>query len=464
MKFPEKFLWGAGTSAYQIEGGAYEDGKGLSIWDTYCRLQGKINAGDTGDTACDHYHRWKSDVALMKQIGINSYRFSICWPRIFPDGTGAVNQTGLDFYSRLVDALCAANIEPVITLYHWDLPMALHERGGWMNRDSAGWFADFTSAVVRTCSDRVKYWMPFNELSAVANCGYGMGVHAPGLRGQAAEQFRVVHNLLLAHGRSAQVIRQESAQPALIGIAHDAKVNLPVSEEPEAIDAIRESMFSHPIRCNTDADEWGCHWSNAWILDPLIRGAYPADELERIGENAPEIRPGDMETIAAPGLDFIGLNYYRGEYLVRRKDGTLEEINPDEPPGMHTAYADWPVRPAGLYWGARLLYERYSLPVIITENGMGNIDWITLDGGVHDPQRIDYIHRHLRAVRRALSEGIPVMGYLYWSLMDNFEWGKGYGSRFGLVYIDYATQQRTIKDSGWWYREVIRNCGETLLP
>lgn len=450
MKFPEDFVWGAAAASYQVEGAAYEDGKGLSVWDMFCRKPGAVWRGQTGDVACDHYHRYKEDVGLMKEIGLQAYRFSVSWPRVMPEGTGAVNEKGLGFYDRLVDELLAAGIEPWCTLFHWDYPYELYCRGGWLNRDSADWFADYTRVIVDRLSDRVRNWMTQNEPQCFVMLGYQAGEHAPGLKLDRPDLARMVHHSHLAHGKAVQVIRANAKTRSNIGYVTVARVRCPVTESPEDIEAARRSMFA--------VNDVNDSWANPLWLDPVYLGHYPEDGTAIVGDGSPGIRPGDLEIISQP-LDFLAMNAYHGEWVSAEHEGLV----PFEVGSPLTAYK-WDVTPKCLYWGARFYAERYGkhLPVYVTENGLSNQDWISVDGEVHDPQRIDYLTRHLREFGRAGQDGVKIGGYFQWSIMDNFEWAMGYRERFGLVYVDYPTQRRILKDSAKWYREVIRTNGGIL--
>ncbi len=449
--FPETFVWGAAAAAYQIEGAPAEDGKGPSIWDTFCRQPGTIFEGHTGNVACDHYHRYRQDIALMRDVGIRAYRFSVSWPRILPEGAGAVNPSGLDFYSKLVDALLEAGITPYVTLYHWDLPQALQDRGGWFNREIADWFAAYAGIVGRHLGDRVRHWITLNEPQVFLGAGFMRGVHAPGLKLPASQVVKAAHHALLAHGRAVQTLRA-SVTDALLGAALVGDVCVPLQETPEDVAAARQATY--------DARE-NFPWRVSWWMDPLFLGSYPQDALAAFGRDGPQLRPGDMETISQP-LDFNGFNLYSADVVRAKPDGTPERL--PTPPGHPRGTLDWlRIFPDCTYWASRFYNERYGpKPILITENGFCNLDWIALDGRIHDPQRIDYVQRHLRGLARALREGIPVMGYFYWSIMDNFEWSDGYKARFGLIHVDYETQQRTLKDSALWYRDVIATNGANL--
>jgi len=465
MRFPDGFVWGVATAAYQIEGAAYEDGKGLSIWDVFCKKPGAIWRGHTADVACDHYHRWKEDICLMKSLGIPAYRFSVSWPRVIPEGTGAVNTKGVDFYSRLVDGLLEAGIEPYLTLFHWDLPYELHCRGGWLNPDSSRWFADYTQVVVDALSDRVANWMTFNEPNAVVWAGYEAGVHAPGLKMGLTELLRVVHNILLSHGRSAQVIRSCAKKKPRISFVHAASgVCIPYPETPESVEAARREMFdiSYPTADFSTGIPGGIR--QTWWLDPVYRGCYPEDGLHAFRLFLPEISPDDMATIHQP-LDFFAVNIYRGRHITRGDDGRPCElpVSAGHPLVAADAGSSWPLTPESLYWGPKFYWERYRLPVVITENGMPATDRVSLDGRVHDETRVDFLARHLRALRKAVEDGVPVDGYFCWSFMDNFEWSDGYRQRFGIVYVDYETLKRIPKTSAYWYREVIASNGQQIF-
>ncbi len=456
MHFPKVFTWGASTSAYQIEGATKEDGRGASVIDIFCRKPGAVWQGHTGEVAADHFHRWAEDLELMREIGLQIYRFSFAWPRILPRGTGSANDKGLAFYDRLVDGLLEAGIRPLGTLFHWDYPQELFCRGGWLNRDSSDWFADYAAVVVDRFSDRVTDWLTLNEPQCFVGFGHSTGSQPPGLQLSNAAMLSAGHNALLAHGKAVQVIRARSKQPCRIGCAPVGVISIPETDSPDDIAAAREATFSFP-----QSGPWNHFWNNTWWSDPMLWGEYPEEGLKWFGNDVPEIRSGDMETIGQP-LDFCGLNLYSATTVRRGADGQVERVI--EPPGHpHTAFR-WPITPTILRWGPRFFFDRYQIPVLITENGMSNTDWVSLDGGVHDPQRIDFTHRHLIELKKAITDGVEVLGYLHWSLLDNFEWDHGYRERFGLVHVDYATGKRTPKDSSRWYAEVIRTNGACLEP
>ncbi len=448
--FGPEFVWGAASSAYQIEGAASADGRGPSVWDDMCKRPGAIHGGRHGEEACDHYHRAVGDVALMERIGLQAYRLSISWPRVMPDGVGRVNGAGLDFYDRLIDTLLSAGIEPWVTLFHWDYPMALYHRGGWLNRDSAEWFAEYAAVVVRRLGDRVGRWMTLNEPQIFIGLGHGDGTHAPGIKLSFADRLLVTHHALLAHGRGVQAIRGNTRRRCQVGWAPAMRVEYPETESPSDIDAARRSTFSI-----TQKDSW----NNTWFADPVCLGRYPADGVELFGADMPKIQEGDLETISQP-LDFFGANIYSGTPVRAGPDGKPKVV--PFPAGWPETAFRWPVAPESLYWGPRLIHERFGVPVVITENGMSGLDWVGVDGRVRDTARIDFTRRYLTALRRAVRDGVDIRGYFHWSIMDNFEWAEGYRHRFGLVHVDYATQQRTLKDSAYWYARVIATGGASL--
>ena len=453
MPFPKDFTWGVAASSYQIEGAIREDGRGPSVWDMLCRQQGKVADGHTGEVACDHYHRYQEDVGLMEELGVAFYRFSISWSRVLPEGTGRVNECGLDFYDRLVDSLLASGITPWATLFHWDYPYELFCRGGWLNRESADWFADYTRVVVERLSDRVRYWMTLNEPQCFIGFGHFTGTNAPGLRLGLAEGLRAGHHVLLAHGKGVEVIRAVARRPVQVGWAPVGIVSMPLPDAgPEDVAAARQAMYSID---GGDAATMGMPvnvWSNTWWGDPVVFGQYPEDGIEAAGPAMPVIQPGDMKTIAQP-IDFYGANIYSGTYYRAEADGKPVRV-PHAASTPLSAFK-WPIVPEALRWGPAFLHQRYQLPIVVTENGVSLADWVSADGKVHDPQRIDFLQRYLGELERAVDEGTDVRGYFHWSLMDNFEWAEGYRQRFGLVHVDYATQRRTLKDSARWYRDFI---------
>lgn len=447
--FPREFVWGAAAASYQIEGAAFADDKGPSTWDMFCRKPGMVWNGQNGDVACDHVHRYREDVGLMKQIGLGAYRLSISWPRVMPSGVGQVSQSGLDFYDRLVDELLAAGIDPWVTLFHWDYPLALYHRGGWLNRDTVEWFGEFAEVVARKLSDRVRHFMTLNEPQVFIGAGHHEGRHAPGDRLRFSEVLLAGHHALLAHGRSVQAIRAASVQPTRIGFAPVATSKIPATESSEDIEAARNATFT------VDAET---AWSNSWWNDPVFLGSYPEQGLRFFGAQAPKLAAGDLELISQP-VDFCGINVYQGQHV--RAGASGPELVPP-PVGFPITAFEWLVTPEAMYWGPRFFFERYKKPIVITENGISSRDWPALDGQVHDPARIDFMARHLIELRRALEHGVAVDAYFHWSFIDNFEWAHGYKHRFGLVYCDYPSQKRILKDSAHWYREVIASQGALL--
>jgi len=449
MHFPDHFTWGAATSAYQIEGGWDADGKGPSIWDDFGHQPGKTVLGQHGDTACDHYHRYAEDVALMRELGLGAYRLSVSWPRVLPEGTGAVNAAGLDFYDRLVDALCDAGIAPYVTLFHWDLPLALHRRGGWLNRESAGWFADYAGLVAARLGDRVAHWITINEPTIILLCGYWEGGLAPGWRVGLADLLQMAHHLLLAHGRGVQALRAAAPRAIQVGWTHASAPSVPAMETPADVDAARQRTFALPDDPHTDDFH-----TNSWWNDPVYLGRYPQAPA---GWQAclPRIQADDLATISVP-VDFCGLNIYHS-HLTRAGAAGPEKL--PWPEGRPRTMMRWPVTPEALYWGPRFFHERYGRPVFIFESGMAGSDVVARDGVVHDPYRIDYHHRYLRAFARAGQDGVDIRGYFAWSLLDVLEWSDGYTCRFGLVHVDRDTLARTPKDSFHWYRQVIATNG-----
>lgn len=453
LHFPKDFLWGAATSAYQIEGAAHEDGRGPSIWDEFCKQPGAIADGTNADVACDHYHRYEEDLDLLAGLGAGAYRFSVSWPRVIPDGTGAINAAGLDFYDRLVDACLARGLEPWLTLYHWDLPQALErDLGGWRNRETANAFANYAEVMVRRLGDRVKSWCTFNELPCIADYGYRDGFMAPGAKESERGVRQVIHNLLVAHGLAVQKIR--SASPNSYSYLIPSPTNRPVAPTVK-IGLVHNPYLPEPFTSSPDdiaAARGEFHRRNAWMLDPIFHGYYPEAETQSLGPDAPVIQPGDMELIHQP-LDWFGLNIYNCQQVIRAGSPPLA-YEPDYP---RTAM-DWPITPDALYWASRFTAEVFSPPeIFITENGCAVHADPAPDGSIHDLARVAYLHHHLAGLSRAIAEGQPVKGWFAWSLLDNFEWHHGFTKRFGLVHVDYATQRRTPKLSAAWLGECIQS-------
>jgi beta-glucosidase len=442
LSFPDEFRWGVSTAAYQIEGAAQVDGRGESIWDRFSHTPGKTLNGDTGDVACDHYHRWPTDIRIMQELGVNAYRFSIAWPRVLPTGRGEVNEPGLAFYDRLVDALLETGIEPWITLYHWDLPQALEDEGGWANRATIDAFAEYADIVTRRLGDRVKNWITINEPWVVSTMGYLWGVMAPG-RQDLKESLAVAHALLLAHGDAVEVVRR-NVRDAQVGIT----LNL-ASVYPDS-----ESDADHEAAKRVDGS------TNRWFLDPVFRGSYPNDMLAFYDDALPDIQDGDFDRIAR-ATDFLGINNYSPVYVKHDPDG-LGGIGLAEREGERTAVG-WLVEPKAFEELLVRVHDDYKPAAIyVTENGAAFEDERPIDGRVRDPRRTAYLHDHILAARRAIDEEVPLGGYFVWSLLDNFEWAHGYSVRFGITYVNYSTQERTIKDSGRWYANVAH--ANALLP
>jgi beta-glucosidase len=434
--FPGGFLWGTATASYQIEGAWNEDGKGESIWDRFAHTPGMIKNNDTGDVALDHYHRYREDVQLIKALGGKTYRFSISWPRIFPEGTGAPNLKGLDFYSRLVDELLANGIEPFATLYHWDLPQALQDRwAGWESRDTAKAFADYASYVAEKLSGRIKHFLTINELTTFVELGYGTGLLAPGLKLPSARLNQVRHHAVLAHGLAVQAIRAKAQQGTQVGLAENIVAGVPVIETPEHIAA--SERYTREI--------------NAGYLTLILEGRYTDAFLSSAGADAPKFTPEDLKVISSP-LDFVGINVYVPKYV--RAIDAAPGYEPLEFSKSHPRMASsWHfIGPEALFWAPRHLVKLWSVKDIL--NGCGAADDLAADGVVYDTDRIMFLRNYLSQLQRATAEGVPVRGYFHWSSMDNFEWSDGYGTRFGLIHVDYATLKRTPKMSASFFREV----------
>ncbi|MFD0420954.1 GH1 family beta-glucosidase [Streptomyces parvus] len=434
---PADFTWGVATAAYQIEGAVAEDGRSPSIWDTFSHTPGKVDGGDTGDIACDHYHRVPEDIGLIKQLGADAYRFSVAWPRVVPGGDGPVNKAGLDFYDRLVDGLLEAGVTPFATLYHWDLPQVLQDRGGWTVRETSEHFAAYASHVVERLGDRVKDWATLNEPLCSAWIGHLEGRMAPGLTDLTAA-VRASYHLHLGHGLAVQAIRAASSD-ARVGIVNNLSPIEPASASEADLAAARRAD-GH---------------INRWWLDPILGRGYPQDMVEEYGVELP-VQPGDVETIAAP-LDWLGLNYYFRQIVTADPDGTAPRAKQVSVPGARLTHMDWEVHAEGLEQLLLRLTEEYGVGrIYVTENGSAYEDVVAADGSVHDPERVRYLEEHLAACARAVAKGAPLAGYFAWSLLDNFEWAYGYDKRFGLVHVDYATQRRTVKSSGLRYAELVR--------
>jgi beta-glucosidase len=440
-RFPEGFLWGAATSAYQVEGSPLADGAGPSIWQRFTHSPGLVKNGDTGDVACDHYRLWESDVRLMRQLGLNAYRFSISWSRVLPEGRGRVNQPGLDFYSRLVDALLANGIQPLVTLYHWDLPAALDDRGGWLNPDIPGWFADYASVMVRALDDRVPMWATLNEPWVVTDGGYLHGALAPGHK-NLWEAPLATHHLMRSHGAAVQAYRAEGRHQ--IGLVVNIEPKDPASDSPEDLAATKRAEA----------------YMNRQFLDPAIHGRYPEEMREIFGEAWPDFPQSEIDQIRQP-VDFLGINYYTRS--VTCDDPKALPVRAGRVRQKRHAYTetDWEVYPPGLTNTLTWVKENYGdIPLYVTENGAAFYDPPTAQGDeISDPLRVEYFRTHLRAAREAMRQGVDLRGYFAWSLLDNFEWSLGYSKRFGIVHVDFETQKRTPKASARYYSQVIRGGG-----
>ena len=452
--FPQDFLWGAATAAYQIEGGAQEGGKGPSIWDTFSHTPGKIRRGENGDVACDSYHRWREDIALLKSMHLQAYRFSVAWTRIAPTGGADWNAAGLAYYDALVDGLLAAGIEPYVTLYHWDLPQALEDRGGWQNEATACAFAQYAAKLGEHFKGRVRHWFTINEIACVVGMGYGDGRHAPGLCLPLEQQFTCWRNVLYAHCLAEQALHR--ADPAnVVGFASTGRLCYPAEETPENIAAARALTFACPD------DDWT--FTHQMALDPLCLGRWPqpAQCGPRLAACIAAVPDHINAALALGRPDVIGLNIYNA---IPARMGPAGPAYLPRPTGYPRTAIGWPVEPQALNWGPRLIGERYGLPMVITENGLSCNDKVYLDGKVHDADRIDFMARYLQALAEGIAHGADVRGYFHWSLLDNFEWYSGYSERFGLVFTDYATGRRLPKDSAAWYAHVAAANGRMEYP
>lgn len=431
--FGRGFVWGVSTSSYQIEGAASEEGRGPSIWDAFCRIPGKIDKGDTGDIACDHYHRYAENVALMSRIGVSAYRFSVAWPRVLPSGKRVRNEQGLAFYDRLIDALLAAHIEPWLCLYHWDLPQALQDLGGWANRDIVGWYGEYAHLVASRFGDRVKHFATFNEPSVFSLFGYAFGWHPPA-SSDRADHFRAIHHINLAHGTGVDALRAH-VTGASIGCINNLQPSRPVSSSTADLAAARL------------LDEY---WNKAFP-DPQVLGSYPALLAPLI---EPYVREGDMSRIRRP-VDWLGVNHYSPIYAKASPGTALGFAWADAPADVPRSPIGWQIDPYAFRDTLLEAHGRYALPIYVTENGAGSAETLDPTGQVLDYERIAYFKLYTSAMREAVARGADVRGYFIWTLLDNFEWGAGYGSRFGLVFVDYPTQRRVLKASAQWYRQLI---------
>jgi beta-glucosidase len=444
--FPSGFKYGTATASYQIEGAHNEDGKGVSIWDTFSHTEGKVHNGENGDIACDHYHRWQNDVKIMQSLNLNAYRFSISWPRILPEGTGAVNSKGLNFYDKLVDELMEVGIDPFVTLYHWDLPQVLEDKGGWTNRDTAYAFAEYAGVVADRLGDRVKNWITLNEPWVSAVVGYVEGRHAPG-ESSFKKGVSAAHHLLLGHGLAVPILRERSQSKPEVGITLSTSFGSPASDSPEDIEAAnRNNIFS-----------------NDWFLSPLFKAEYPASWLPTLESANLPVQPGDLKIIAAP-LDFLGVNFYIRVICKPGTENRLINVSTVKNPSAQYTEMDWEVYPQGIHDILTYIQKNYNPPkVYITENGAAFPDVLDeTTGRVHDVDRVNYLKGYIAEALKAIDEGVNLQGYFVWSFLDNFEWAYGFSKRFGIVYVDYPTQRRFIKDSGLWYAQAIKDGGYIL--
>lgn len=451
--FRDDFVWGVASSAYQIEGHDADDGCGAMIWDRFVKDGGTAD-GQGSEVTCDHMHRYKEDYKLMNLLSVKANRFSINWARLIPDGIGEVNQKAVALYRDMIQEMRKNGIEPYLTMYHWELPQALQDKGGWLNEEIIEWFAYYAKVVAENFSDIVENFITLNEPECFVGIGHLTGVHAPGLKLPHKDVFQIAHNALKAHGKAVITLRKYACRPIKIGYAPTCGMAIPYTNKPEDIEAARKVLFGF----YGSMDNWT--WNVAWFTDPVFLGKYPESGLEKFKEYLPEITEEDMELISQP-LDFMGQNIYNGYYVAAGEDGEPKFIGYE--PGYTQNFAKWPVTPDCIYWGLKFIYERYKYPIYITENGMTCHDCVSVDGKVHDPNRQDFLDRYLSAVQRAYDEGADIRGYFLWTFLDNFEWEKGYTEKFGIVHVDFVTQKRTVKDSAFWYKKVIETNGANLI-
>lgn len=450
--FREDFVWGVASSAYQVEGTDPSDGRGKTVWDMFVE-DGRVFEEQDAYTSCDHMHHYREDFALMRNLGIKAYRFSLNWARILPEGTGRVNEKAVAMYRDMILSMKENGITPYITLFHWEFPLALYERGGWLNPDVVDWFGEYAKVVAENFSDLCEYFITINEPQCVVGLGHLRGVHAPGVKLSIKETFQIAHNLMKAHGQAAINLRKYAKQPIKIGYAPTGSVAYPYTDSPEDIAAAKKVYFGfyNPM------DNWT--WNVSWFSDPVFLGHYPEEGLKLFAEYLPEITEADMKLIHQP-IDFMGQNIYNGYYVRAGADGEPEFVK--RAPGFPKTAHDWPVTPEAFYYGIKFLSERYQLPLYITENGMSCHDTVSSDGRVHDPDRITFLDAYIGAMQRAQDEGADVAGYFEWTFLDNFEWSEGYKQRFGMIYVDFESQRRIVKDSAYWYQKVIETNGEIL--
>lgn len=447
MGFKKDFVWGAATASYQVEGAAYEDGKGLSVWDTACENGHFVFNRQTAAVGCDHYHRFREDVALMKAMGLKAYRFSVSWPRLMPHGTGELNPKGVQFYNELIDALLEAGIEPYMTLFHWDYPYELFLKGGWLNPESPKWFEEYAINIAKLFSDRVRHFITVNEPQCFIGCGLYLNQHAPFVVYPPEEALLAWHNTLKGNGLATRALRQYAKSDVKVGLTIATDILMPATEADKAVISKENFVL-----------RGGNFFNNSLFTDPAVFGKYPDNLAEAFHANF-RYDEKDMEVIKCDP-DFIGLNIYHAKYVTSDGKGGIREVTP----GMNMPYTDmrWPVTPESLYYGPKVFYERYHLPVYITENGVAVSEWPSADGKLHDPSRIEFIRSYLAQLKRACEEGTDVKGYFYWSLLDNFEWKEGFSKRFGLIYVNYETLERIPKDSAAYYADVIRENGKNI--
>lgn len=450
--FRDDFYWGAATASYQVEGAYNEDGKGFSVWDAFTH-DGRSFNGDTGDVACDHYHRIEQDVKLMKEMRLKAYRFSISWTRILPNGIGEVNEKGVEFYNKLIDCLLENGITPFVTLFHWDYPYHLENLGGWRNDESSEWYLNYAKICFERFGDRVKNFITFNEPACFIGLGYKDGVHAPGYKLDSRSLIRMAHNVLLSHGKAVKAIR-EIRPDCKIGFAPNAGPIIPFTDSQEDIEAAKKGYFF------ANRDNWA--GSVVWWSDPILLGRYPeeTDAFRDLGQYLPESYKEDLKIISEP-IDFYGQNIYSGIYCEAKENGGFRAVKVPS----HYTYSTmkWPITPEALYWGPKFLYERYNKPIIITENGIACHDIVSSDGKVHDASRIEFLERYIKCLKDATNDGVDIRGYFCWSLMDNFEWAEGFWPRFGFIYVDYPNDCKRIpKDSYYWYKNLIEDNGKSL--
>lgn len=450
--FQENFVWGVASSAYQVEGTDPEDGRGKCVWDVFTE-EGHVYESQNAYTSCDHMHRYKEDYALMKSLGITAYRFSINWARLLPEGIGKVNEKAVALYRDMLLTMKENGITPYITLFHWEFPQALQLKGGWLNPDVVEWFGEYAKVVAENFGDLCEYYITFNEPQCVVGLGHLSGGHAPGIKHSISDTFQIAHNLLKSHGQAVINLRKYAGRDIKVGYAPTAGVAYPYTDTPEDIAAAKKQYFS----LSNPPENWA--WNVTWFSDPVFLGYYPEEGLKKYAKYLPKITPEDMKLIYQP-LDFMGQNIYNGYYVKAGKDGEPEFV--EREPGFPRTCIGWPVTPRAFYYGIKFLSERYKLPLYITENGMSCHDMVSSDGKVHDPNRITFLESYIKGMEMAIDEGADVAGYFSWTFLDNFEWAEGYTQRFGMVYVDFTTQERIPKDSAYWYADLIRRNGASL--